>query len=83
MISKKILEIVKMSSDLSFRCYNDFEERSRSKLRKKNKPKRNHSGKRKINTNGARLNFCGFCNGKLAIRIANKSMLDKTRHSKF
>lgn len=60
--------------EFSFRSHKEreSEQRGRSKRRKKNKQSRNNSGHRLINKNGTKLNFCGYCNGKLANRIHNK-----------
>ncbi len=65
------------SPELSFRSNDeDYEDRSRSKMRKKNKHgKRGGSGYRKINKNGTKLTFCRFCNPTLAIRIHNKYII--------
>lgn len=54
---------------ISFRSHTEFEQRGRSKRRKKNKIKRNISGSRSINSNGRRKNFCNFCNPTLSHRI--------------
>lgn len=52
----------------------NYDNRSRSKKRKKNKYGRSCSEERRPKSkNGTRLNFCKYCRPGLAIRIHNKN----------
>ena len=68
-----------LNEDYSFRSYDNFEERGRSKKFKKGKQERRRKGSSgRLKKNGNSLKICSFCLPALSHRLNNKKMIKES-----